>query len=330
MDEISDEDQYLTSLLDEDRFLISRLLRKCDSELNAFLTSTDLEVKIAETKSVAHCYFFHLGGNKLPRVEDFARFIAHKITDFAIPRSEIAKAISKLNQSGSTYHLNELLGKARALFSKAPTSGEGGEVLLSVLAESFLHFPQVATKMVLKTNSQVHAHGSDGIHFSTNEDNGNLVVYWGESKLYSDGASAARECFKSIAPFLLDNGGSDSRQNRDLVILRDGIDLENEKLNCALKRYLDPVNPLFCKLEYRGICLVGFDCEHYPIEAHKKDIESLSAEIKEVFKARIEHFSSRIKEEKISAFNLHVFCLPFPKVDNFRSAFRKELGLSNG
>ena len=305
------------------------LLRTKPDELNAYLKKVSCNVSIANTRTQAHCYFITLDGNKRPRVKDFARFIGHKVTDFAISRSEINRAIKEANDTGSTASIDRLNDKARSLCTRLPKSGEGGEVLLSVLAETVLRLPQMFTKMVLKTNSEMHVHGSDGIHVGVNKSNGNLALYWGESKLYKDAAAAVRECFASLAPFLRDSGGSGAAQERDLQLMRDGIDFDDTQLEEAMKHYLDPDDPMRNKLEYRGLCLVGFDSDAYPTEPNSKEVEQVKQDIEKVFDERKGHIQKRVTAEKIHSFEIQVFCLPFPSIEDFRKPLRFELGLAN-
>jgi len=304
------------------------LLRTASGDLDAYLETVCCDVGIDNTRTQAHCHCIALDGNKRPKVEDFARFIGHKITDFAIPRSEFQRALNKAIHTGSAAPINKLNAKARNLCSRLPKSGEGGEVLLSVLAETVLRLPQMFTKMVLKTNTEMHVHGSDGIHVGVNKSNGNLALYWGESKLHGNAAQAARECFASIAPFLLDAGGSAATQNRDLELMRDGIDFDNRELEDALKGYLDPDDPKSRQLEYRGLCLIGFDSDAYPTTANSKEMEQVKHDIETIFDDRKTHIKKRVIEERIDTFEIEVFCLPFPSVEEFRQAFRSELGRS--
>ena len=176
----------------------------------------------------------------------------------------------------------------------------------------------------------MHVHGCDGIHLSVNQDNGNLAMYWGESKLHSSATDAVRECLASIAPFLLDAGGAGAAQDRDLQLMRDGIDLNDNRLEEALKRYLNPDDPMFKRLEYRGLCLVGFDSDAYPTTPNSKELKALRDDIEQVFERRKHHIQTRVARENIHTFEIEVFCLPFPSVEDFRKAFRIELGLDNG
>ncbi|MBN2266887.1 MAG: DUF1837 domain-containing protein [Candidatus Babeliaceae bacterium] len=305
------------------------LLRTKPDELNTYIETVCCNVGIDNTRTQAHCHFIALDGNKRPRVKDFARFIGHKITDFAISRSEINRAIKEANDTHSTVPINKLNAKAQSLYTRLPKSGEGGEVLLSVLAETVLRLPQMITKMVLKTSTEMHVHGSDGIHIGVNESNGNLALYWGESKLHEDAAQAVRECFTSLAPFLRDSGGGGAAQERDLQLMRDGIDFDNTQLEEAMKHYLDPDDPMRNQLEYRGLCLVGFDSDAYPTEPNLKEKEEVKQDVEKIFNERKKHIGKRVIEERIHTFEIEIFFLPFPSVDDFRKAFRSELGLSN-
>lgn len=301
------------------------LLRQNSGQLSAYLQGAVVDGQIDNTNAKAHCYFICLDGNLRPRVNDFARFLAKQIVDFAIPRSEINRAINEAQISKSTAPVLELNSKAKSLFSRLPNSGEGGEIILSIMAECFLKLPQIFTKMVLKTNPEMHVHGSDGIHAGLNS-NGNLAIYWGESKLYSNVTDAVRECFKSLSPFLLGSGGSSAVQNRDLQLMRDGIDLDNSPLESAFKDFLNPDSSSFNKLEYRGLCLVGFDSDKYPSSPNSKNMKVLQEEIQAVFESRKKHINDRINEEGVQTFCIELFLLPFPNIEDFRVAFRREIG----
>lgn len=303
------------------------LLQNSPSNLDALIQVTSVGTVISETSSKAHCYFISLDGNKRPRVNDLARYVGQKIVDYAIPRSEKNRALNEAVNLNSFQPVAALNSKAISLFTTLPKSGEGGEVLLSVLAETFLQLPQLFSKMVLKTNTEMHVHGSDGIHVGVNESNGNLALYWGESKLYADATSAAYECFSSLAPFLLDSGGSSATQERDLQLMREGLDLDNPELEEALKKYLNPQDVNFNKLEFRGLCLIGFSSDSYPSKPNSKELHELAEEINDAFHSRLSHLGKRIKEETLDSFVIEIICLPLPCVDEFRNAFRSELGL---
>lgn len=305
------------------------LLRKCPYDLRAYLQKVDCNVRLEGSRCSAHGYFITLGPTRKPRVEDFAQFIGRKITDFAISRTEIKRAILENVKTNSTVATDALNQKARKLFTKLPKSGEGGEVLLSVLTETFLGLPQIFTKMILKTDPDVHVHGCDGIHAGVDSETGRLALYWGESKLYSDATSAIHNCFSSLAPYLLAEGGSSAPQKRELQLMRDHLVLPDPDLIKAIKHYLDPDDPMFLQLEYRGLCLVGYDSDAYPSDPNSKEAGDLLAEISEAFRLNLDRISKRVLAENLHKFDIEVFCLPFPSVSEFRRAFRSELGFKD-
>jgi len=320
------QDERLSAEHPELAVWLRSLVRDSTIALTAHLETVCCNVAIEGTQTQAHCYFIALGGSGRPRVKDFARLIKDRIVDFSIPRTEVSRALKDYRQTASTASLMNLRGKAQELFTRLPKTGEGGEVLLSILAESFLRLPQLFTKMVLKTSAQMHVHGCDGIHAGVS-DTGGLALYWGESKLYQNAASAIRACFSGLAPFLLDDGGSRAAQERDLQLMRDNLSLTDPQLVNALKRYLDPDDPLFNRMEYRGLGLVGFDSDSYPVSPSSKRTEEVKAEIEVSFERNKQQMLNRVTAERIESFTVEVFCIPFPSVESFRHAFRSELGL---
>ncbi len=62
-----------------------------------------------------------------------------------------------------------------------------------------------------------------------------------------------------------------------MQLLESHLNVDDIELEQALKRFLDPDSPDFNKLEYRGICLVGFDLKDYPQGPSSIDITELVA-----------------------------------------------------
>ncbi|NVM22141.1 MAG: DUF1837 domain-containing protein [Desulfobacterales bacterium] len=97
-------------------------------------------------------------GNGRPQVGQLVRTLCNMTLDYCIPRKQIAKAIEYLEKTGSTQRINALSNEARSLFTDIGNTGEGGELLLFILTESILGYPQAISKMALKTSSQMHCH----------------------------------------------------------------------------------------------------------------------------------------------------------------------------
>lgn len=306
------------------------LLRKNTAEINAFLQEVEIGVKIDGTEATTTCHFIKLNGNQQVRFADFIEFLAYKIVDFAIPRTEIEAAQQFILTNNSTSKMLALRKKASSLFTSLKKSGEGGEVLLYLLIEEILKVPQLLCKMNLKTSSEMHVHGCDGIHAKYDEGKGLLSLYWGESKLYQDLGAGIGACFESVKAFLLHTEGDTSAQQRDLQLVRSNIDIGDEKFQNALLTYLDKDHENYNKVIYKAVCLVGFDYNAYPTTPNS----GISTDIlKANITAEMANWRDKVKTEiqsipNLSTFELHVFLLPFPSVQGFRDAFFKELGIT--
>jgi hypothetical protein len=306
------------------------LLRGRPDRLNAYLHTLSFHELINQTNTVAHCHCVQVDANGKLRVADFCRYLATLIVDYCIPRSEIAEAKRECDETGSTAKLVALAQKARDLFTALPNSGEGGELLLSTMAETYLHLPQVMTKMSLKTSGQMHVHGSDAIHMGVDAQTGHLTLYWGEAKLRQDMNTAIDKCLEDIAPYLTAAGGSGAPYERDLFLLRDNLDLNDELLEGAIREYLDPDHERHLSLEYRGLCLVGFDCEAYLSMTTHKSVQALRADISSAFARYKQKIEKGVQANLISRVVIEIFCVPFPSVQEFRDGFRREVRMANG
>lgn len=302
---------------------LKRLARGTPMALSGLLHDIESHVTVDGTLVTAHCHCLKLDGNGRPRTEDFVRAIAEHVLDYVIPRSEIRAASEEFLLNRSTQKLVHLTNEARSLFTDSEVSGEGGELLLFVLAEKVLQLPQLICKMSLKTNTRMHAHGADGLHTGVDPATGKLLLYWGESKIHGDVTGAVRECLASIRPMLAEY----STGQRDLQLLQRHADLDDPELEAALKKYLDPDADEFTSLEFRGLCLVGFDCSAYPAGPSTTLLASMAKQIAATLPAWKGHLKNRVLEEKLEAFAMHFLFVPFPSADGFRKLLRAELGL---
>jgi hypothetical protein len=180
--------------------------------------------------------------------------------------------------------------------------------------------------MALKTSGNVHVHGVDGVHIDIDPVTGHLILYWGESKLYKSPASALRESLKGLHKYLTDSGGSGSPLDRDLCLLRDNLDLENDKLTGAILGLLDRDNPAYNNIEYRGAALVGFDSKAYPTQPN----QLTGAQVETAVKAAFPEWMTMVRtalgaQNVLKTYHLEIFLVPFPTVAAFRAAFRKEI-----
>ncbi len=248
------------------------------------------------------------------------------VVDYAIPRSKLADAKARDNRFNSTEAVAELIERAKRSFTDLATTGEGGEMLLFLLAERFLKLPQILCKMDLKTDTRMHYHGADGVYAGVTAE-GILKLYWGESKIYADASAAIRDCLNSLSPFLIEPEHEEAGRERDLMLLSDKADLSNPALTDALKKYFDKSSIMSKRVQYCGVALVGFDAPFYP----KDEAKAVAEEIVEASRTALSDWSNRIGErlklEKLEQVEIELFCVPLPSAEGFRAAFLKAMGI---
>jgi hypothetical protein len=167
----------------------------------------------------------------------------------------------------------------------------------------------------------MHVHGVDGVHGKLLP-NGNLALYWGESKLHAKVNEGIDACFESLAPYLLDEGSGAAQ--RDLLLVRDHFDPGDEEIKQALVKYFDDSQPESARVEFRGACLVGFMLEDYPDPA---DLETVRGDLATQIAKWTERIQARIGLHRLERFELEVFCVPLPSVEEFRDKLRERLAL---
>lgn len=303
---------------------VGRMVRGNAADLDPYLVSVGDSVILNGTKTNCRCHFVARDGNDRPRVKALAKRLSEQAIDYCIPRSRVAAAFDRFTMTGSADHLARINAEALDLFTSLEKTGEGGEMLLFLLLERLLRAPQLLCKMALKTSSEMHFHGADGVHIKALPD-GRLGVYWCESKLHASANSATDSCFDSIAPFLLDEGGGAS--DRDLLLVRDHVDTGDEELDRRIVQYFISDQPEALLREIRGASLIGFSLDDYP-HPHEADGETVVEEVLEAVQGWFDRVGTRVGKHKLEAFEIDVFCLPMPSVEAFRTAFRKELGLT--
>lgn len=296
---------------------------KGDRDLSGVLTAVGETVDLEGTAARCRCHFVARDGNERIKVDALADKVARQALEYCTPRSRLLEAKAEFENTGSYEGLVRLGDEARELFTKIDSSGEAGEMLLYLLLEVALGLPQIFCKMPLKTNPQVHVHGVDGVHGSLEPD-GRLGLYWCEAKLYGSISAATRECFASLAPYLLDDGSGPAQ--RDLLLVRDGLNTGDEALDRALRRYLDDDSPASRYRVVKGACLIGFSLEDYP-SPFVEDGVSLVEEVKEQFESWFAGAGKRVLTEEIESFEIEVFCVPIPDVEEFRAAVKEHLRL---
>lgn len=294
--------------------------------LDVHLSLVERDVLIDGHSIKIHCHCLSVDGNGRVQPHRLAEFMRNAVADYAIPRSQLAKAKERDLKYNSTESVSALVEQARHSFTDLAKTGEGGEMLLFLLAERFLKLPQILCKMDLKTDSRMHYHGADGVYAGVTED-GMLKLYWGESKIYKNSAAAIKDCLASLAPFLIEPDHEGAERERDLILLSDKADLSDPNLTDAIKRYFDRNSTMSNRVQYCGVALVGFDASFYPGD----DAKAVAEDIADAARLELQKLGPKIGErlmsEKLDQLDIEFFCLPLPSAEGFRSAFLKAMGL---
>ena len=307
---------------------IERLIISTGDDVSSRIGIIEKDCTIDGTRTIAHFFYIKLDGNGNIRKDDFLNFVTDRIVDYSIPEKEKHEAREHVVKTGSMSKCIELQRKATALFTDLEKTGELGELLLYILSMEILRIPQLISKMSLKTSGRLHYQGADAIHFNYNKDTQMLEIYWGESKMEKTITSALKNCFESISPILASTISDDSPQSRDiqLIITHLSDNINNRELEDFLVEYLDLNSEKSNKMDFRGICFIGFDSKEYPQNPKEKIDSELFSELQMRIKGWKKSIKTQIgKHTSLEKFDINVFLMPFDSVDNMRTDFLKKL-----
>lgn len=309
--------------------ILKQILVSTKGEIYSRLEQISHSVSIEDTNTKAYCHMLKIDANGNLRLNDLIDYIYTRLVDYAIPKKEIDEAALYYNETGSVAKITALQAKAQHLFTDLGKTGEGGELLLYILTTEILKLPQLISKMSLKTSSHMHYHGADGIHVGFDIEKGNMHLYWGESKMYSSISSAISNCIESLKGFLLDPMGADSVQERDLHLITLSIssNINDDDSENLLVRFFDKDDDFSNHVIYKGICFIGFDSDKYPSQ---DDLSQTTELLKAEFESQILEWYAEVnkgisKHTNLKHKEIHVFLMPFPSVEDFRSRFLERI-----
>ncbi len=172
--------------------------------------------------------------------------------------SLINYALTAQEQSGvgDIEGIRKLYKTAIARFVKNSKTGEFGEVILFHLLEVVEKAVQVVNKISLKTNGNVHLHGSDAVHFGLN---GHLkILYLGESKTERAINSAIDNALSSLEEL-----EKPEKKQFELNLASGNIsDHLSPEMKKEIGDYLNPLNPDKSKFIETYAVLLCFNYEH--------------------------------------------------------------------
>lgn len=305
---------------------IAALVRGSEDEMEAYFDQISEHSAIDSTKTKLRLHRFgHDATLNRPDLSKLCDKLIKLLIDFACPRAEIARALEAAQRTGSAESFSALQEKARRLFVESPTTGEPGELLLFMLTERALGYPQILCKFPLKTSENVHAHGADGVHASVDSSSGHLKLHWGEAKFRADSSKALTECLDTLVELILEPTGGAKSKRRDMELICDHISLENRALEDAILTYLNPDHKRSKELTFCGVGVIGFDLPEYDGLTTAYDAKD-DAYISTFVKSWQKRVKAAMEAKGLAMVEIDIFCIPCVSVEHFRKLFLQRLG----
>lgn len=290
---------------------LKEYIESCDARYQACIDKIDTKFEIQGIKANLRFKYVKFDGNGVPKFSTLAEVLADHLAQYCFSIQRRGNPKNMLDHA----RLNR---EARKLLRKIGTSGESGEILLYFLIESVLKAPQLVAKMDLKTNPKMEVHGSDGIHFAWNDEDGLLDIFFGEAKLEKNLSTAFKDALESISGF-----HKERLDEHELSLVTGHFKWADEKLRAKVLKYIDRQSPVpDCR--YNQACLIGWSWPRYK-KLYTKDRLKFLEEFEDIYKKRANGIA-KLVQEKFDDFELkhlrfEVFFLPFESVQAFRDEF---------
>jgi hypothetical protein len=206
-------------------------------------------------------------------------------------------------------------------------ASEVGELIAYLVALRHLDAVQIASKMALKTNSDMPIHGLDGVHARFSD--GIMTLFFLESKLARSAAAGAIAYAKSASGF-----GNNRKQyllEYDIVADLSNLDALPEQEKKAALTYLDPYGSAKSHRVERSVGVICYsDSGLYAAKLPKNDATppsaheaALSARLRETYHSRRELLSRVLSKKGVDLAASKVFLIPFPDINTLRETFYK-------
>jgi hypothetical protein len=271
----------------------------------------------SNTEKISITFHYMRFQNNRPRERHLVSKLCDLIVSYCLNRDKYQDA------RVADYRRLYLRAKEKFAHPKDSKTGEPGELITFFLLEGYLHVPKIFSKMSLKTNPQMHFHGSDGVHLGV--DSSFLTLYFGESKVYQSRSSAIADALKSVTEFV---GTPNSLTNQtqeefEINVLSDNLDIPEGDLRERVLDALDPYDQTRSELQYTYACFIGFDLDQLSDPCEKDEFVSIyEDEAKRCYNS----VKSRIEQDPIlKDLTWHFFFIPFASVEDFRENFLEEL-----
>ena len=278
-------------------------------------------------------------GEDAPDVQGLAEFLWLQAVNYVIPlrlRQRAKEEMGTSSTGGDLSSASQLVLKTRRTFlefsEKHPhRASEVGELLAYLVALRYLGAAQIASKMALKTNSNMPVHGLDGIHARFS--GGIMTLYFLESKLAKSAESGTKDYAESVKGF-----GDNRKQyllEYDIITDLSNLNaLPEEDRNAALE-YLDVYGPKKSQRIERSVGVICYTDPPLYAEKLPKDEKTppsahetaLADKLSEKCPSLRELLSKALTKQGVDLMACKVFFIAFPNVDELREMF---YGVMNG
>ena len=273
----------------------------------------------------------------MPSVRAFADFLGNQAANYALSRRrrdeyQARIATAENGDVSAAQELSRAVRKAFIEFRKAHPSraSEVGEVLAYSVAVHHLGASQLIAKMALKTSNNMPVYGLDGIHASVTE--GELNVFFLESKLAGTAARGTADYAESVSGFLKDDGQYEHEYG--LVTSLGNLDALDPGDKNIMMDYLDVFNNPNAPKRERSVGVVCYsEVKHFanklevdegPISKHEEYFGGL---YKGDFNRHHANLSNQLSAKQVDANKCMVYLVAVPDVDELREMFYESIGL---
>lgn len=264
-------------------------------------------------------HYIQLQGGNI-RLNNFISVIHQGLIPFSLTRVD-ARQTNYLNAPQKTV-------EARERYVRSKKSGELGELALYMFLESKEEAPQILSKISLKTSGNMHVHGTDAVHAKINDD-GEIILFLGESKVYKDLDSSITACLDSIFDFYFDELVEGRTQfDFDLKLIKENMDIEDPALKEFLHELLNPWKGGKENLYYVNACFITFEIPEFAeLPRLGRDAEArLEILYREKMTEIVRRVSEKLARRNQMGLHFHFFFLPVLSAATTRSTFRTMLG----
>ncbi len=276
-------------------------------------------------------FLYPLFGASGTDVDALVEYIYRSLVPYCLPREEVRRITEKAYNDQDMNAFISLGDRARELFVRtsgaAKSGGEAGELILYLILEALVKAPLLVSKMSLKTNSNMHVHGRDGVHVRYCPKLKGLVLHLGEAKLHKQLSKGIDDAIDSITQYL----GDRALRAREVSIIHTHMDLAglDPDAEVHLREMLNPYAMPRPPRREIHTCLIGFNYPAYDKVAGPSS-EEVEAAFREQYEKRAKEIAEQIREKAGKNLsppnNLQFFVMPFPDIELFRTTFAQKIG----